>query len=313
MKILITGASGFIGSHLTNYLCSQGHAVTAFCRRPEKIALLKKKYPANTQLRLERGLLEDRAGLAQLLKAQDVLIHCALGWGETPVEMLVRDTLPSVALFEDAINQDVQKIIYTSSAVATGEYRLSMDQNSVCLPIDAYSATKAATENYLMALSRDSKTQCNIVRPTYTFGNPVVKGATCQPDQKIVEMIKRAAHHQSLQLIEHDGVQMIWVGTLVKIYETLLHENITRSIIIAGSEQQIKWTQVAQKVIEKLQSDSVIELKHLGWSEAGCLWSTELFRRSLGEDQHLLEKLDEHIDYLCAEHSQHHIHSGVEA
>lgn len=314
MKILITGASGFIGSHLTDYLCTQGHQVTAFCRRPEKIALLKqKKYSATTVLKIEQGLLEDRAKLAQLVKTQDALIHCALGWGETPVEMLVRDTLPSVALFEDAINEGVSKIIYTSSAVATGEYRLLMNKDSVCLPIDAYSATKAATENYLMALSRDSKTQCNIVRPTYTFGNPVVSGASCQPDQKILDMIKRAASDQPIQLIEHDGVQMIWVGNLVKAYEKLLDENVTRSIVIAGSQQQIKWSQIAQKVIARLESSSVIELQKLGWSEAGCLWSTELFETVLGEDQDLLEKINEHIDYLCKEHIQHHINSGVEA
>lgn len=301
MKILITGASGFIGSHLTDYFCSQGHEVTAFCRRPEKIALLKqKKYKAHATLDIQQGLIEDRQKLAQLLKNQQVVIHCALGWGETPVDMLMRDTLPSVALFEDAINEGVSKIIYTSSAVATGEYRMLMDRESVCLPIDSYSATKASTENYLMALSRGTKTQCNIIRPTYTFGNPVVEGATCQPDQKMVGMVKRAIENQPVQLIEHDGVQMIWVGSLVKVYDELINNDVTRSVTIAGSRRQIKWAEVAQKIITRLKSSSSIQLQKMGWSETGCLWASE---QNFNEQQ-LLEKLADHINYLCAVYSE---------
>ena len=73
MKLLITGASGFIGSHLVKHFSNVGHEVTAFCRTPRKIESL-----THANVRVVQGLIEDFPLVEGLVKNQDAVIHCAL-------------------------------------------------------------------------------------------------------------------------------------------------------------------------------------------------------------------------------------------
>ncbi|MDE3092010.1 MAG: NAD-dependent epimerase/dehydratase family protein, partial [Chloroflexota bacterium] len=72
MKILITGATGFIGSHLCHRLVSEGHQVTAFHRSTSDISLLK-----DLNLQHAIGDITDCAGLARAVQGYDAVIHAA--------------------------------------------------------------------------------------------------------------------------------------------------------------------------------------------------------------------------------------------
>ena len=56
----------------------------------------------------------------------------------------------------------------------------------------SYGATKRATEAYLMAATHRTAMRGNIVRPGYTFGNPVVPGATMQSDTRFKDIVANA-------------------------------------------------------------------------------------------------------------------------
>ena len=67
MKVVLIGASGFIGSRLLAELSARGHAVTAIVRNPEKIAAL-------AGVTAVKGDVFDKNGLAKLLAGHDAVI-----------------------------------------------------------------------------------------------------------------------------------------------------------------------------------------------------------------------------------------------
>ena len=294
MKLLITGASGFIGSHLVKHFSNVGHEVTAFCRTPQKIESLRR-----ANVHLVQGLIEDFPLVERLVKNQDAVIHCALGWGTTAVEMMQRDTLPAVNLFERAMAAGVRKIINTSSSVAVGEYRAIMDEDSVCRPLDFYGATKAAVEGYLLAQSRTTATECNIVRPTYTFGQPAAYGCATQPDRRFWNFARDALEGRDIRLIRNDGTQLIWVGDLVRLYDHFLQASCTRTIVYAGSDSQYSWEDIASAIVTRLHSSSELVLEDIGWRRNGSVWSNAKMKRILPDAGDCSKHLEDHIEYVC--------------
>ena len=117
MRILVTGATGFIDSHVAVALAQAGHQVLATARDPRKVPALA----SVTGLSLARLDLAERGGWAGLLRGQVALVHVALGWGDQGPAMLEADTAASVALFEACVAAGVAQVIYTSSTAANGE------------------------------------------------------------------------------------------------------------------------------------------------------------------------------------------------
>ena len=82
MKSLVTGATGFVGSHLAEALRSRGDEVTALARSPGKAAAL-----APLGIRVVHGDLHDREALARAVEGQDVVNAIRQGDQVTKVEI----------------------------------------------------------------------------------------------------------------------------------------------------------------------------------------------------------------------------------
>src|SRR3989344_1690533 len=70
VKSLVTGASGFIGSHLVEFLSDNGHKVRALVRNPKKYS-----FPKGVDVKV--GNLGDLNSLMEACKDIDVVIHAA--------------------------------------------------------------------------------------------------------------------------------------------------------------------------------------------------------------------------------------------
>jgi UDP-glucose 4-epimerase len=213
--------------------------------------------------------------------------------------MLRRDTLAAVHLFERAIAAGVRKILHTSSVVAVGEYRTLMDEDSVCRPLDLYGASKAAAEAYLLAQSRSTSTECNIIRPIYTFGEPAAEGCATQPDRRFWNFAQAALEGRDITLIKNDGTQLMWIGDLVRLYEHFLRVSCTRTVVNAGSDSQYGWEDIAAAIASRLRSPVRLVLEDIGWRRNGCLWSNARMKEILPDAGDCSTHLAEHIDYVC--------------
>ncbi|MBB6732097.1 NAD-dependent epimerase/dehydratase family protein [Cohnella zeiphila] len=297
MKIFVTGGTGFIGSYVVKELLSHGHELTLLARNRHKVPA----FATHERIRFVEGTMEDTAAIAEGLENQDALIHVALSWlNGTAEENAVRETLPTIRLFQAAAEAEVKKIVFTSSIASFGTAR--HDDDGPIRPMNYYGAAKAASEAYLMAIAYEYGLQANVIRPGYTFGNPCVDGGPLYPDRKLVDMVKRARENVPMTFVKNDGTQFIWAGDLAKVYIALLHADIrehNRGYYTAVSTEHRTWAQIAQMAINLSSSQSRIELVDQGRPEPeGTPIDVSRIRESFGFSFTADEQMKQHLRYL---------------
>jgi nucleoside-diphosphate-sugar epimerase len=179
-KILITGAAGFIGSHLTEKLSEMGHEVTGLdCfmgelypsdLKRENWDEVKRKFP-NTRL-IEIDLRQDFGDSA--LYEFDYVYHLAampglsLSW--TNLKLYADCNLLATNNLINNLDLTVlKKFFYISTSSVYGEV-VSGDEQSQLKPISPYGVTKLAGENLLSAYARSKSFEYAIFRLFSVYG-----------------------------------------------------------------------------------------------------------------------------------------------
>lgn len=298
MKVFLTGGMGFIGSWVTKKLIESGYEVTILARNPEKIKLFN-KMPGISIL---KGGLEDTEIIEKNLQDHDVCIHNALFWGNSALEMLEKDTKHSVFMFEAAGKVGIKHFVYTSSTAALGEFRNYMHEESSLRPTDYYGATKAACEGFLLAASRKHTMRCSIIRPGYTFGNPVLPGAPMEIDERFRHIVALALSGKAIELEKHDGTQFIWAGDLSKVFHAVLKSTSNRTVYYGLSQEYITWEKIARRVIELTNSASKLYINKNNGSAEPYLFDVRRIHDEFGLSFQAWEKIEEHLDFLIKNH-----------
>lgn len=159
MNVLVTGAAGFIGSHLCEALLREGHAVTGVDNfDPYYGREVKERNIApalsNPGFHFVEMDLTDRAATSALLGHQwDVVAHLAGRGGvrrsiEEPLAYLENNYLSTMTLLEAMRSNGVRRIVYASTSSVYGNrsdvpFR---EEDRTDFPVSPYSATKKACE-----------------------------------------------------------------------------------------------------------------------------------------------------------------------
>jgi UDP-glucose 4-epimerase len=294
MKVFITGGMGFIGSYIVMDLLTSGHQVTILARNPAKVP----EFQTMPGIQIVRGGLDDMPVIAAALPGHEACIHNALYWGNSPTEMLHNDTRSSVHIFAKAADTGVKHLIYTSSTAAMGEFRPGMHEEMKPKPSDYYGATKAATEAYLLAFGSKTSMRCNIVRPGYTIGNPVVSGAHIYSDKRFKQIVASALAGDEIRLTKNDGTQFIWAGDLAKIYTAILGAQVNRSIYFGLSKTWTPWEAIAKQAIDMTKSKSRIVLEDKGYGADPHLFDLGKIEREFGLSFDSTRIITDHLRYL---------------
>ena len=165
MKILVTGAAGFIGMHVAQRLLAAGHEVRGLDNLNAYYDVRLKHYRLgilqnNKKFDFIKLDLKDREAVAELFDQEryDVVIHLAAQAGvryslEAPFEYVDSNLLGFMAILEGVRAQGCQHLIYASSSSVYGENsKVPFEEGDrVDEPVSLYAATKRANE--LMAHS----------------------------------------------------------------------------------------------------------------------------------------------------------------
>jgi len=174
MKILITGASGFIGSYLFNEFSKANHEVFGLVRKKPRLKLLLDKKD-----RIIISNLTDYENLNKLIPSKiDVIIHAG-AYNDQDTNKDIKNSY-SVNIFgtrnicKIAESRKVKKLIYFSVLQVYGrELRGRISENSKIVCDNDYSLNHFLAENVCKNYSFISKTKFAILRLGYVFGCPV--------------------------------------------------------------------------------------------------------------------------------------------
>lgn len=156
MRILVTGGAGFIGSHLTDELLSDGHKVCAVDNLVNgSVINLDDAKKSNSFSFLEADIL-DLDKMKSATKDVDVIYHLAcLGVRHSlhsPIENHRVNAEGTLNMLEAARENNVKKFFYISSSEVYGEAKtFPLDENSMTYPTTVYGSGKLAGENYTMS------------------------------------------------------------------------------------------------------------------------------------------------------------------
>src|SRR5215213_5322052 len=116
-KTLVTGASGFVGSHVVRALLERGDDVRVTLRRGSSRAALE-----GLEVAVATAQLGDRAALRRALRGVDRLFHVAgtTNLRASPAELLRVNVEGTRTVMEEALRAGVERVVHTSSIAAVG-------------------------------------------------------------------------------------------------------------------------------------------------------------------------------------------------
>jgi nucleoside-diphosphate-sugar epimerase len=146
MKLLVTGATGKVGSRLARRLAERGDQVRALVRDRSRADL--------SGIELVAGDLVDPPSLAAAVRGVDAVVHCAAFFrGATPEQAHAVNDLGTQHLAAAAREARVHRFVFTSTGLVYGATGgVVVDEGAPCSPSEAYPVSKLAAERFLLAL-----------------------------------------------------------------------------------------------------------------------------------------------------------------
>ena len=281
MKILVTGAAGFIGSHLCEKLLVDGNTVVGFdnfdpfYERTIKENNLKTSI-SNESFNLVEGDIRDTESVKELFNEHtfEVVVHLAAKAGvrpsiKDPITYNKVNVLGTLNILEMMKENDIKRLVFASSSSVYGDspdvpYKETMNVNN---PISPYAATKIAAE----LLCYNYRHLYNISATCLRFFT--VYGPRQRPEMAIAKFVKKA-YDGNLISIYGDGSScrdFTYIKDIIQGVVASIERDLGFEIINIGESETIELNTLLELIKELTGCD--LKTEHVPM-QAGDVYKT---------------------------------------
>lgn len=264
-KILVTGADGFIGSHLTEELVRQGYNVRAFVyyNSFNSWGWLDSSSPEiKKELEVFTGDVRDPHGVKEAMKGCDYVLHLAALIAipysyhspDTYVDTNIKGTLN---ILQAARELNVSKVVHTSTSEVYGTARyVPIDENHPLQGQSPYSATKIGADQLALSFYRSFETPVSVIRPFNTYG-PRQSARAVIPT--IITQLASGKRKIKLGSI-HPTRDFNYIKDTVNGFISVMkHDQAIGEVINIGSNYEVSIGETAKLIAEIMGVDMEIE------------------------------------------------------
>jgi UDP-glucose 4-epimerase len=238
-KILVTGAAGFLGSHLCENLQNLNYKVVGI---DSMIGGDIDNLPKN--LEFHKMDCCDFDSLNKIMKGVDIVYHCAATAHEglsvfSPVEISKNNYLATVSVITAAINNKAKRIIYCSSMARYGDQQTPFTEDMEPRPVDPYGISKVAGEQVLKCLCDLNNVEWAIAVPHNIIGP---KQKYDDPFRNVVSIMINRLLQNKKPIIYGDGEQKRCfsyvddcIGSLLALVD---NKSLNKDIINIGPDEE---------------------------------------------------------------------------
>lgn len=241
-KIVITGASGFVGRALAERLQCDGEQVLGICRGDRDLSFPIVTIPS----------LEDPWALRKTLNGAEIVVHCAArahvmqDTAEDPLSVfrkINRDMTLAVA--RKSAESGVRRFVFLSSIKVNGEStsgRGPFRPDEQACPEDPYGFSKLEAEQGLIEIASETGMEVVIIRPPLVYG-PGVKG-------NFASMMRLVKKGLPLPLgAVHNKRSLVALDNLVDLIVTCIdHPDGANQVFLAGDGEDLSTTELLRAV-----------------------------------------------------------------
>ncbi len=265
-SILVTGAGGFIGSHLTEQLVNTGGNVRAFVRYNSRNdwGLLELLPPEIfKQLEVIQGDLRDPEAVKKAVTDIDVIFHLgaliAIPYSYVrPRETVETNVIGTLNILTAARDASVKKIVHTSTSEVYGTAKyVPIDEKHPLQGQSPYSASKIGADKIAESFYLSYKLPVATIRPFNTFGprqsaRAIIPTIITQALTKKAVKIGSTTPKRDLTFVEDT------VNGFIKIAES---DRSTGEVINISSNTEISIGDLAKKIIKLTGAEKKLKLK----------------------------------------------------
>ena len=243
-KILITGANGFIGSHLVEKFITEGHQVFGLVRKTSDLSLIE-----NMNVGLRYGDVTQPESLTEVCEGIDILVHnagLASDWGSIDLFRKVNvEGTKNIA--QAALAKGVKRIVQMSSVAIHGfDNSFAVKEDDDLNPVYNYSTSKMEAEHWILDFGKKSNIEVTAIRPGNVFG---------ERDHTFIEKYIEAL--VSGQIAYVNGGKSMTCPTYVRnlrdaVYLASQNEKAVGEAFLITDGLEINWKEFTDALAEKM-------------------------------------------------------------
>lgn len=292
MKILVTGARGFVGQVLCRHIRASGH---------ELVAIVRQAPVESDELAL--GTLDGHTDWRHALSGVDVVVHLAgrahavdAPGGDVEAVYHAANVLVTRNLAEQAREAGVRRFVFVSTIKVNGEStppRRAFSADDTPAPEDAYGRSKLAAERYVASLCERSTMTYTVIRPPLVYG-PGVKA-------NFRNMMKWLCTGLPLPLGAIDNRRsLVGLENLVDLIMTAVqHPMAANQVFLAGDGEDLSTPELLTRLGSALGHKVRLLPVPAAWLRglAGCLGKASVARRLCASLQVDIDKTCTRLDW----------------